>query len=267
MDLSLKEIFNKNNERLIYKWEHYFDIYENHFSKFQNSKKGIKILEIGILHGGSLQMWSEYFGPNATIVGIDIYEDCKKFEEKNIKIRIGSQADPDFLRRLVEEFGNFDIILDDGSHRVFHQKVTFTNLYKSVNNGGVYMVEDTHSNYWLDFGGGNRRMGTFIEYSKTLIDQLHAWYSEERSFKVDVFTQNIGGIHYYDSIVVFDKKEILTKPITVKSGKAENENRESKYSDLKRSYFYKIGIVSLKLTNRILRFFKLPALIFDGKFN
>lgn len=69
---------------MIHKWIHYFDIYERLFEKFIG--KEINILEIGVSHGGSLQMWKEYFGDKATIFGLDIDPLCKSFEEEKINI-------------------------------------------------------------------------------------------------------------------------------------------------------------------------------------
>ena len=37
-----------------------------------------------------------------------------------------------------------------------------------------------YTSYWFYFGGGYRRNGTFIEYSKNLIDQLNAFHSEQK---------------------------------------------------------------------------------------
>jgi 23S rRNA U2552 (ribose-2'-O)-methylase RlmE/FtsJ len=87
----LEQYFRQNNDRLIYKWIHYFDIYERHFARFRN--KEMTILEIGVSQGGSLQMWKNYFGPKAKIYGIDVNPKCKDLEEENIKIFIGSQSD------------------------------------------------------------------------------------------------------------------------------------------------------------------------------
>lgn len=76
----LEKYFYENNDKLIDKWIHYFDIYEKYFSKYRN--KEVVILEIGVFQGGSLQMWKEYFGPGAKIYGIDINPNCKKLEEE-----------------------------------------------------------------------------------------------------------------------------------------------------------------------------------------
>ncbi|MFP4369831.1 MAG: hypothetical protein ACLFR2_09645 [Candidatus Kapaibacterium sp.] len=59
----LEKYFRQNDARLIHKWNHYFDIYDRHFSKFRG--KEIILLEIGVSHGGSLQMWKSYFGDKA----------------------------------------------------------------------------------------------------------------------------------------------------------------------------------------------------------
>ena len=55
----LKKYFENNTKNLIHKWDHYFEIYDNHFSRFR--RKNIVVLEIGVSHGGSLCMWKKYF--------------------------------------------------------------------------------------------------------------------------------------------------------------------------------------------------------------
>ena len=77
--------------------EHYIEIYDKHFYAYRN--KEITFVEIGVSHGGSLQMWREYFGEKALLIGIDINPECKKFEEENTKIFIGSQTDVAFLTK------------------------------------------------------------------------------------------------------------------------------------------------------------------------
>ena len=85
---------------------------------------------------------------------------------------------------------------------------------------GVYLCEDLHTSYWRRWGGGYKRRGTFIEYSKNFIDKLNAWHSEEASFKACSFTTTVKAIHYYDSIIVIEKKPI-TKPFSSRTGKIE----------------------------------------------
>ncbi|MEO6759595.1 MAG: class I SAM-dependent methyltransferase, partial [Saprospiraceae bacterium] len=119
----LKKYFDNNTGRVIHKWEHYFEIYDRHFGAFRN--KEIVILEIGVFQGGSLQMWKSYFGPKARIYGIDIDPECKKFEEENIEIFIGSQSDKDFLATLKKKIPPIDILIDDGGHTMNQIKTSF----------------------------------------------------------------------------------------------------------------------------------------------
>src|SRR4051794_16123713 len=71
----LKYFRNHSEGRGIWKWEHYFDIYHRHFNKFVGSH--VKVLEIGIYSGGSLDMWRPYFGDQCHIYAVDIEEACK----------------------------------------------------------------------------------------------------------------------------------------------------------------------------------------------
>ena len=101
-------------------------------------------------------MWKEYFHPDSTIVGIDIDTSCQAHEiaDQNVFVRIGSQADPTFLASVNGEFGPFNIILDDGSHKTHHQIISFGALFRdALKDGGCYMVEDVHTNYWIKLVG------------------------------------------------------------------------------------------------------------------
>ncbi len=209
----LEKYFKENKGRHISKWEHYFDVYDRHLEKYRN--KEIVILEIGVAQGGSLQMWKHYFGNKAVIYGIDIDADCRVFEEKNVHILIGSQSDRDFLRKVKNTIPKIDILIDDGGHTMKQQIVTFEELFPHVNNNGIYLCEDLHTSYWLIFGGGLKRRGTFIEYSKNFIDYLNAYHSKQ--LPVNDFTRSVNSIHYYDSIIVIEKKE-RTAPRQINSG-------------------------------------------------
>lgn len=194
--------FLTNTDRFVHKWTHYFPIYERHFARFKNMSA--LIIEIGCGNGGSLQMWKKYFGPNAEIVGIDIVPECKQYEEDQIKVFIGDQSDATFLGRLISEIGTPDIIIDDGSHIMSHTNASFDFLYPRVSKNGVYLVEDMHTAYWPEFEGGYLKNGSFIERSKGLIDSLNAYHSRG-AIQVDGFAQATMSMHFYDSIVVFEK--------------------------------------------------------------
>ncbi len=199
----LRQYFLRNQGRLIHKCDHYFDVYHRHFARFRGAP--VRVLEIGVYHGGSLQMWKEYFGPHATIVGLDIEPRTRDFAEPGIEIIIGSQEDRQFLRSLHERFGAFDIIIDDGGHTMNQQIVSFEELYGLVKEDGIYLAEDLCTSYWTEYGGGYRTPQSFIEYSKHLIDRLHAWHSRDPALAVDGFTRSTESLHYYDSMLVIEK--------------------------------------------------------------
>ena len=134
--------------------------------------QSLKIMEIGVLEGGSLKTWQDYF-PNSQIVGIDINPYCKAYEENRIKIEIGSQTDKEFLLELSLMYGTFDMILDDGSHQNNDVIYSFEQLFKMVKSGGIYIIEDTHTSYYSEYGGGRYKKGSTIEYFKGIIDEIN----------------------------------------------------------------------------------------------
>ena len=200
----LESYFRNNDKRLIHKWIHYFDIYDRHFKSYRG--KQIVLLEIGVSQGGSLQKWKNYFGENAKIYGIDIDPRCKDLEEENISIFIGSQTDRTFLRSVTSQIPPIDILIDDGGHTMKQQIISFEELFNHIKDDGIYLCEDLLTSYMLEYGGGHKRKGTFIEYSKNIIDYLNGYHSTQKSLKVNKFTQSINSLHYYDSVFLIEKK-------------------------------------------------------------
>jgi hypothetical protein len=209
--MSLWSFFTSNTGKEIHKWSHYFDIYERHFAPYRN--RPIRMLEIGVAGGGSLQMWRSFFHPDTVIVGIDITPGCKQheFPSQNVHVRIGSQADTTFLQSVVDEFGPFDIVLDDGSHVSSHANISFDFLYPHVALNGMYMIEDMHCSYWSSHGGGVDHPGSTINKCKALIDRLNADYIENGLVRPDEFTKHTYSITFYDSVIVFHKTPNLVK--------------------------------------------------------
>ncbi len=199
----LERYFYKNKGRVIHKWVHYFDIYDRHFSKFREQCP--VVMEIGVSHGGSLQMWRDYFGRGARIIGVDINPACREMKEEGFEIFIGSQEDRNFLQSVKKQVPRLDVLIDDGGHTMQQQIVTFEELFDHVKDKGVYLCEDLHTSYWPGYGGGLGKESSFIEYSKSLIDRINADHSKEDGFQPDHFTRCIGSLHYYDSVFVIEK--------------------------------------------------------------
>ncbi|MCW8086204.1 class I SAM-dependent methyltransferase [Sabulicella glaciei] len=194
--------FLTNGGRSVHKWAHYFPAYERHLARYVN--RPCRMLEIGCAHGGSLQLWKRWLGPLAQIVGVDIQPGCAAYAEHNIAIRIGDQGDSDFLAKLHEEFGPFDVVLDDGSHRQSDIATSFGFLYPRMARDGVYMVEDLHTAYWPEYGGGLRNPASFLETCKHLVDELNAVWTKG-ALPPTEFTHTTLSMHFYDSIVAFER--------------------------------------------------------------
>ena len=173
-------------------------------------------------------MWKRYFGPHARIIGIDMREDCRRYEEDQIDIRIGEQQDTAFLKSVIDEFGVPDIVLDDGSHVMDHISTTFHFLYPQLSKSGIYMVEDLHAAYWSEYGGGFRKKGTFIELCKDLIDELNADHCRDMLASTD-FSKTTLSMHFYDSVVVFERGA-HTKKFAPRIGVSEPEAESQPWS-------------------------------------
>lgn len=199
--------------RLIHKWEHYLPLYDRYFSPYRagfttpdGSVRPLRLLEIGVSHGGSLVLWRGYFGPAARIFAIDIDPRCAACDGEAAVVRVGSQADPAFLAAVVAEMGGVDVVIDDGGHVASHQRASIETLYPLLSPGGIYFVEDTHTAYW-DWGyeGGWHQPGSFVELAKGLIDDLHgAWHGQPATAP---WAEGwLTGVHAHDSVIVLDKQ-------------------------------------------------------------
>ena len=219
--MSLYGEFLNNTDRPIHKSLNYFPAYERHFSRYVNLP--ITMIEIGTGGGGSSQMWRRYLGSLARIVSLDIRPECKAFEDAQVSVRIGDQSDKGFLQSVLDEFGPPDIVLDDGSHVMQHVVATFAYLYPRIARNGTYMVEDMHTAYWEEYGGGLGREGTFIEICKGLIDELNADHTRGAMPPTTFGTQTVS-MHFYDSIVCFEhgitpsKSSVVTGDATQRTG-------------------------------------------------
>lgn len=215
-ELELFERFERSHD--VHKWHHYFEIYQARFEPFRS--RPVRMLEIGVFRGGSLSMWKDWLHEASVIVGLDIDPGCQRFEDagRGIHVRIGDQCDGDFLRAVVAEFGPFDIILDDGGHTSSQMIASFNHLFRDgLVDGGLYMVEDTHTNYWAGYVDSPM---TFIEFCKGLAELMHAPYFRSRSIdpygyrgegaghalEMSYVEAWLHSVAFYDSIICLEKK-------------------------------------------------------------
>ena len=201
----LLDDFMANGARCIHKWVDYFEVYHRCFERYRN--RPVVFVEIGVQNGGSTHMWRRYLGDQAKIIGIDVDPACKALEQEGFEIWIGDQADPQFWERFKQVHPTVDLVLDDGGHTMAQQIQTFHSLFPALSNGGTYVCEDTHTSYFPAHGGGLRRPGTFHEYVKGLIDDMHAWYHAPlEQLNAAYMARNLYSLAIYDSIVVMEKR-------------------------------------------------------------
>jgi len=155
---------------------YYTKFYDLFFKSIQSDVKNV--LEIGVENGDSLRMWRDYF-PNASIIGIDNVPtswrdkiELQKMGEERISVKIGDQSDRAFLIGVAEEYGPFDLIIDDGSHYWPHQLISFETLFSFVKPTGYYVVEDTWESYTGD-PQNPRKDGCLISYMLKLVDRIN----------------------------------------------------------------------------------------------
>lgn len=197
----MADLFFANKGETVHKWPHYLPVYDKLFS---DAPARVRFLEIGVYRGGSMKLWREFFGPEATIFGIDIDPYCSRFDGNHGQVRIGSQDDPAFLHSVVQEMGGVDIVLDDGSHKARHQRASFEILFPLLEQGGLYVIEDMHTSYWPIYEGGLRRRGTAMEFLKGKLDQMHRHYYKANANTSDQIPQ-IESITFFDSIAAIRK--------------------------------------------------------------
>jgi len=171
----------------------------------------LTILEIGVLHGSSLKTWEEYF-TNAKIIGADIMPSSRIYEGWRIVIEIMDQSNVEDLVRVALKHGPFDIIIDDGSHQWEHQKTSLRTLFPFLRDGGIYVVEDLHTNYGsLSTGFRGIASESCADYLKRWVDLTLAGDQIDLSTIEDSFLRTYGRsaqhITFFRYLCLIKKKE------------------------------------------------------------
>ena len=175
----------------------YFSVYDQLFSRFVG--KAPVIVEVGVLNGGSLYMWRDFFGPDARIIGVDLNPDAVWLREDGFEIHIGDQTSPQFWEAFFREVGEVDIFLDDGGHTYPQQIITAASALDFIRNDGLLVVEDTHTSYMADFGGPSDT--SFVSWAVNLVHGVNHRFS---AFLDDHNPeQRVWSVQFFESIVAF----------------------------------------------------------------
>jgi hypothetical protein len=193
----------------IWKWRHYFEAYHRHLAKFIGRE--VHVLEVGVYSGGSLQMWSSYFGPHCHLYGVDIQSACRAYENERMTILVGDQADRGFWRHVRATVPQLDVVIDDGGHRPEQQIVTLEELLPHLRPGGVYLCEDVYETF-----------NPFHDYVSGMTHVLNAAQltpgvtRPHEGLTPNALQNSIHSVHLYPFAVVLEKREaplgVLTAP-------------------------------------------------------
>ena len=181
---TLREIYKNHSGKVSDKWDIYLDTYDQKFSTLKKSP--IKLFEIGVLNGGSLQIFSQYFENAKLILGCDIDKKCEKlkYTEKNIKLIVGDVNSDEISDQIIKN-GDFDIIIDDGSHTSKDIVTSFCKYFKHLKYDGIYIAEDLHASYQKEHGGGLFYPISSMNFFKKLVDIInfeHWGINKEKNF-------------------------------------------------------------------------------------
>ncbi len=211
-----KKLFSyfKSSPRFSVKWDHYFKIYEDILTKFINKK--IIFVEVGIGDGGSLYMWKKFFGKKARIIGVDLNPDTKKLKDDGFEIYIGDQSTKEFWSKFYKKIGKIDILLDDGGHRNLQQITSVVESIENIKDGGMILVEDTHSSYMKKMGFRNPSKHSFINFCNLLVENIHRRNPMVKK-KANIFSDKIHSITFYESLTQINILKKIKKSIFVMS--------------------------------------------------
>lgn len=204
--LSLKE---NDQAKAMDKWTAYLAAYQRLFAPYRNNK--IRLLEIGVQNGGSLELWSRYFRRAQLILGCDIDPAIAAldYDDPAVNLIVGDVTQNDTFQAISLQHAPFNIIIDDGSHQSVDVIKTFLMYYPLLKPGGLYVIEDLHCAYWPVDGGGIGNPDSAMSFFKLLVDYLNreAWGAYEndpaaflRDNGFDVSTAAAQAIDYIDRI-------------------------------------------------------------------
>ena len=215
---SIENIHNSNLGKVSNKWSSYLHYYD----KILNPLKyeSIKLLEIGIQNGGSLETWCKYFENAEKIIGCDINEKCKAliYSDPRVEVIVGNANSHNVYEKIIAQ-GPYNIIIDDGSHLSEDILISFLNYFPALKPGGIYIIEDTHAIYWRKETNIFNKTSAF-EFFKDITDIINYefWHRDENidhllskylSISVPTFLKEgwIESVEFRNSIITVHKSD------------------------------------------------------------
>lgn len=212
----LKAIYETYAEQpLFHHWLEYADQYQHHLPKPEHiSKPKLRLLEMGVSHGGSTRVWKQYYGQKLIYVGLEINPESKRSErvEEDIYVETGSQTNVTFLKAICAKYGPFDVIVDDAAHTYHAIQESLLYLFpRCLVDGGVYAIEDLHTMSMPDY----KSTGITSIFRNVVVAMHKYWGSAKpRGYnqKYDALSGIVLNLHIYDSLAFLLKGK--AKPLT-----------------------------------------------------
>ena len=170
---TLHQLYAEHQGKVSDKWSLYLTEYDRLFDSYRDNP--VRLLEIGIQNGGSLDIWSKYFSNASVLIGCDINPDCARliYDDPRIGVIVGDANAPEVREQVFQRSPQFDIIIDDGSHLSSDIIKSFAQYFPLISEGGVFIAEDLHCSYWGQYEGGLFDPYSSITFFKRLADVIN----------------------------------------------------------------------------------------------
>jgi glycosyltransferase involved in cell wall biosynthesis/SAM-dependent methyltransferase len=199
----LMALYQQHQGKVSDKWSLYLAEYDRLFSPYRDQP--IRLLEIGVQNGGSLEIWSQYFAKAERLVGCDIDPGCERlrYEDPRIAVVVGDANTDQAQAAIQAHSAQFDLIIDDGSHTSSDIVRSFARYFPALREGGLFIAEDLHCSYWQEFEGGLYDPYSSIAFFKRLADVVnheHWGIQSSRGELLEGF-QEIFGISFAEDLL------------------------------------------------------------------
>ncbi|WP_108860595.1 class I SAM-dependent methyltransferase [Ruegeria sp. Alg231-54] len=261
---SLYDLYLEHEGKVSDKWHSYLEIYDEQFASLRESP--IRLLEIGIQNGGSLEIWSRYFPNGSLFVGCDIDPKCSglRYDDDRIHVIIGDANTDETQNEIRQNSDMYDLIADDGSHRSSDIITTFSRYFSMVQPGGTYVIEDLHCSYWEAWQGGLNAPYSAMSFLRRLADVVNAEHwgdggdirsqlkGFERHWNLTLDEHHIAliqSVSFHNSVCIIRKS--VSGPPRVGSRVVAGQERMVADDPLLRSG-HEVGAIKLDLDKRLL---------------
>ena len=169
----LLNLYRAHAGKISDRWLAYLKQYDLLFAPWRD--RPVRLLEIGIQNGGTLEIWGLYFPKASVLVGCDIDPLCEglTYDDPRIRVVVGDASSEDTERRITAHSPEWDIVIEDGSHHSRHIVDAFARFFPRVSAGGMFIAEDLHCSYWQEFEGGLADPLSSIAFFKRLADLVN----------------------------------------------------------------------------------------------